>query len=133
MSLPEITASKRYAEFDFLTTEKQINLDRLSSELKMEPSILKKLNSALLKNCTPPDQKYQLRLPAGMKESAKIALNEIFAENNENNYPARHIVKKGETLWSISKKYGTSVLTLQKINGLKDGDILSEGKILYIR
>ena len=67
------------------------------------------------------------------KESAKIALNEIFAENNENNYPTRHIVKKGETLWSISKKYGTSVLTLQKINGLKDGDILSEGKILYIR
>lgn len=133
MSLPEITASKRYAEFDFLTTEKQINLDRLSSELKMEPSILKKLNPALLQNCTPPEQKYQLRLPAGMKESAKIALNEIFAENNENNYPARHIVKKGETLWSISKKYGTSVLTLQKINGLKDGDILSEGKILYIR
>ena len=66
-------------------------------------------------------------------ESAKIALNEIFAGDNENNYPARHIVKKGETLWSISKKYGTSVLTLQKINGLKDGDILSEGKILYIR
>ena len=63
----------------------------------MEPSILKKLNSALLKNCTPPDQKYQLRLPAGMKESAKIALNEIFAENNENNYPTRHIVKKGES------------------------------------
>ncbi len=37
--------------------------------------------------------------------------------------PANHIVSKGDTLYSISKKYGLSVAELKKINGLKSNAI----------
>lgn len=138
IELPKITASSRYADFDYITTNTQIPLDRLSSELKMEPSILKKLNSALLTASTPPDEKYELRLPSGMKKSAEIAIAEITKQAAQTTQAAQpeqtiHIVQKGETLWSISKKYGVSVKEIQKKNNLREGSPLETGKKLYIK
>ncbi|MHC5308966.1 glucosaminidase domain-containing protein [Myroides sp. LJL116] len=43
-----------------------------------------------------------------------------------------HVVKKGDTLYSISKLYNTSVAQVQKINQLK-GSMLSIGQVLKIR
>ncbi len=135
IELPKITTSSRYADFDYITTNTQIPLDLLSSELKMEPSILKKLNSALLTASTPPDEKYELRLPSGMKKSAEIAIAEIAKQAAQTTQPAQtiHIVQKGETLWSISKKYGVSVREIQNKNNLKEGSPLETGKKLYIK
>lgn len=52
----------------------------------------------------------------------------IIKENNENPISGYvsdriHRVQKGDTLFGISKKYGLSVDTLKKINGLKNNDI----------
>ncbi|WP_178842503.1 lytic transglycosylase domain-containing protein [uncultured Treponema sp.] len=77
LSLPKTTSSTRFADFDFIETTGKISLDRLSSELKMDFSILRELNPALVQGCTPPNQKYRLRLPSGMEKSARIALTEI--------------------------------------------------------
>src|SRR5690606_39214098 len=48
----------------------------------------------------------------------------------ENYYAAEsngvHIVKPGDTLWGISQKYGTTVVVLKQINGLKD-DLIHPG------
>ncbi len=140
IELPKITGSNRCADFDYITTDTQIALDRLSSELKMEPSILKKLNSALLTFATPPKEKYELRLPSGMKKSAEIAIAEI-TKPTKTDKPAQktpteprivHIVQKGETLWSISKKYGVTVKEIQQKNNLTEGSPLQTGKKLYI-
>ncbi len=146
IELPKITSSNRCADFDYITTDTQIALNRLSSELKMEPSILKKLNSALLTSATPPKEKYELRLPSGMKKSAEIAIAEITkptkADKPEQTVPAQktppaprivHIVQKGETLWSISKKYGVTVKEIQQKNNLTEGSPLQTGKKLYIK
>ncbi len=132
IELPKITPSVRYADFEYITTDTQINLDLLSSELKMEPSILKKLNSALLTSSTPPDEKYELRLPSGMKKSAEIAIAEI-TKTTKQTAKTIHVVQKGETLWSISKKYGVSVKEIQAKNNLKEGSPLETGKKLYIK
>lgn len=43
-----------------------------------------------------------------------------------------HVVKKGDTLYSISKQYNTSVAQVQKNNNLK-GSMLSIGQILKIK
>ncbi len=43
-----------------------------------------------------------------------------------------YVVKKGDSLYSIAKKYGTSVSTIQKDNGLKS-TALSIGQTLRIR
>ena len=45
-----------------------------------------------------------------------------------------YIVKKGDTLWNIAKKYKTSVSKIVNINNIEDENSLSIGqKILIIR
>lgn len=43
-----------------------------------------------------------------------------------------HVVRKGDTLYSLSKKYSTTVEEIKKINGLKGNDI-SIGQVLSIK
>ncbi|MBK1831178.1 LysM peptidoglycan-binding domain-containing protein [Verrucomicrobiaceae bacterium R5-34] len=45
--------------------------------------------------------------------------------------PIRHVIKKGDTLYGLSRKYGTSVTAIQRANGLK-GTNLRIGKSLLI-
>jgi LysM repeat protein len=45
--------------------------------------------------------------------------------------PIRHTIKKGDTLWGISRKYKTSVTAIQRANGLK-GTNLKIGRRLLI-
>lgn len=46
--------------------------------------------------------------------------------------PAKHYVQRGDTLWSIARRYGVSVEYLKKINGLQS-DALRVGTYLKIR
>ena len=45
--------------------------------------------------------------------------------------PRRHLVKKGDTLYGLSRKYGTSVSAIQRANGLK-GTTIRTGKTIVI-
>jgi len=45
---------------------------------------------------------------------------------------AQHVVRKGDTLYSISKKYNTSVEEIKKINDL-NGNTISVGQVLSIK
>ncbi len=44
----------------------------------------------------------------------------------------KHVVKKGETLWSISTKYGVSVESISKVNGISAKSGIQIGKTLKI-
>ncbi|MGN0740690.1 MAG: lytic transglycosylase domain-containing protein [Treponema sp.] len=68
-----------YYDFDYITVTESISLKALAKELRLDYQILKNLNLSLVKEKTPPDRKYRLRLPAGMALSCKDAL---FAINN---------------------------------------------------
>ena len=45
--------------------------------------------------------------------------------------PVRHVIKKGDTLWALSRKYNTTVTAIQRANGLK-GSNLKIGRTLLI-
>ncbi|MBO4488910.1 MAG: LysM peptidoglycan-binding domain-containing protein [Bacteroidales bacterium] len=47
--------------------------------------------------------------------------------------PAVHVVKKGDTLYSIAKRYHTTVAKLCKINHIKENSILSLGQKIKLR
>lgn len=76
VSLPHLTESKHYADFDYITTKSSISLERISSEIRLDHETLKKLNMELLLDRTPPFE-YKLRLPAGLLEAAEQAVSEI--------------------------------------------------------
>ncbi len=43
-----------------------------------------------------------------------------------------HIVKRGESLWTISRRYGQSLASILKLNDLRQGDIIKPGQILRV-
>jgi len=47
-------------------------------------------------------------------------------------FDGEHVVKKGDTLWSIATAYGLSVDTLAKRNGIGASAILSIGQSLKV-
>jgi membrane-bound lytic murein transglycosylase D len=131
VALPEISSSERFADFDYVTTSGQIFIERLENELRMEKGRLQALNPALIKNCTPPDSDYVLRLPTGMELSAHIALHAINAEKDRKQLVS-HTVQKGDTLYALARSYKSNVAAICAESGIQKNDILAIGKVLYI-
>ena len=77
---------------------------------------------------THPSKKSAIRLPLGMKKSALEALEKL----SPIEFPVKYTVQSGDSLWSISRKYGVSIASICEINNIKENAILRIGKILYI-
>lgn len=45
---------------------------------------------------------------------------------------ASHTIRVGDSLWGISRKYGTDVATLRKLNGLDESSVIVVGKTLRL-
>lgn len=82
---PEEGGYSPYIDFDYVTVNKKISLERLAVELKLDYETLYNLNLALVKGCTPPHKKYTIRLPIGMKEACEHAIFVITKEKNADN------------------------------------------------
>ncbi len=75
-------------EFDYITVNTSIHLHQLARELRIDENYFLQLNPSLIKEVTPPNQQYFIRLPLGMKDAAEHALCTI------NAYSSSFIVKK---------------------------------------
>ncbi len=53
-------------------------------------------------------------------------------ESTTSNAELKHRVKRGETLWRIANRYGTTAEHIKRENGLKD-DVLNPGQVLRIK
>ncbi len=53
-------------------------------------------------------------------------------DNNKQTQTIVHVVRRGETLKSIAKRYGVTVQQIRKLNGLKKGAIIRVGQKLVI-
>jgi len=91
---------------------------------------IKELNPEIRRWVTPPHySKYTLRIPAGKKESFLANFAAIPPEQKIK--WERHEVKKGETLASLAKQYGTTSEAIRDINRIRKNRI-SPGKHLLI-
>ena len=79
VSLPVLSTTTRYADFDYVTTTSTVSLERLAGELRLDYDTLKTLNSELLSERTPPTR-YRLRLPSGLGKAAADALAHMLHE-----------------------------------------------------
>ncbi len=89
------------------------------ADLTMRDFLL--LNPSYRSRWIPPGR-HEIRVPVGYVERF---INRI--EHLKKRYAKQtryHIVKRGETLSSIAKQYGISILTLKRLNGLKTNKIL---------
>ena len=68
--------------------------------------------------------------PTGMSTQSATASIEARAPRNRSD---KHIVRRGDTLWSIARSHGVTIESIASSNGLSSGDTLAVGQVLQIR
>jgi membrane-bound lytic murein transglycosylase D len=91
---------------------------------------LKGLNPALRRNQTPPEGSTDLRVPEGLGESTRAALEAI--PLSERVLYARYRVERGDTLSTIARRYGVTVSAIQGSNQMGRRTLIREKQILLI-
>jgi membrane-bound lytic murein transglycosylase D len=126
MTLPEPYAPLK---FDMAKVNKPTKLSVLAKALGLEASELTNLNPELRQDSTP-DREYNLRVPLGLEEKTLQAIAAIpkYVPPEYQTY----IVRSGDTLAAIARKFGTSVQTLIQINGLRSGYLIFPGQTLKL-
>ena len=118
------------AEYEEVEVEGGLPLPSLAEMAGTDAGTLRELNPALLRAETPPGERYSLRLPTGHGTPFELAYRQS-RETNEVEV-VTHEVKKGETLFSIARRYGQQVRVLMDLNGLTDSRLRIGQKLTVI-
>lgn len=116
-----------------------VSLSKIASKTGIQLSMLKKLNPHLRRGMTPASSKtYTLWVPdgrAGVVADARSALEKYRVRAKKTRSLASrkgyHIVRRGQSLSTIARRYGISVARLKRLNGLRSSKIQA-GKRLRI-
>jgi membrane-bound lytic murein transglycosylase D len=118
-------------ETERVPVDKATDLRVIAEAINVPVEDLRELNSHVLRWTTPPDDsEFQLILPKGYGEK----FNEKIASLPESKRVLfrEHVVKKGDTLGVIARKYGTTVAQLVQANNLGKTPVLRVGRTIII-
>lgn len=107
----------------------QVEVLSLSDYLQIKPELLYKLNAGYTKWASDPKDKSIFYIPIE-KYYLFESIDNPFIDSNQINWIS-HIVKRGDSLWELAKKYDTEVKVIKNINYL-EGDLLSIDETLLI-
>ena len=127
-AIDKMIEDKSSDQFDYITMAGMISLKEISRVTGIEEDVVKFLNPALYRNCTPAGETYDLRLPFGTGEEAAAALKDSGSATDAILYT----VVKGDSLWGISRRYGVTVTDLCQVNNIRENDILSIGQKVIV-
>lgn len=120
-------------------------LSAVAAAVGVSENEVKRLNPHLVKAMTPPGKKaYAVRVPRGRSErfaanfadvqkaAAEKAAQERREEQRRLAAARRHTVRRGESLWTIARRYDTTVKKVQAANGLGSRSRIRPGQRLVI-
>ncbi len=117
-------------EYDTIELEATFSLQQIARLANVSPKIIKQFNPALTGNIAP-SGKYSIKVPSGVKEN--------FLQQYKNNPPDRveiiyksYKVRKGDTLFKIAKRFGTTVNAIKADNNLRSSRWINVGMNLRI-
>ena len=118
-------------KFEKIRISTPVKLATLSQALGLDPLVLTILNPELRFDSTP-NYDYELRVPEayGAKCLACIATLPQYVPPDV--VTDRYMVRKGDTLGEIARKYRTSVDAIVRLNGLHSRTLIREGWVLRI-
>jgi len=108
---------------------RQVSLDILAAEAGIDRELLRRLNAELLYGISPTDSGYRLKVPAVQLEQINTVLEREDLKLIRYHY---HVVKNGDTLWSMSRHYGTSLDIIEQHNPGVKNRYLKIGETLII-
>ena len=104
-------------EWTSVPLRRQVSLDILAQEAGIDRDLLRNLNAELLHGISPAGG-YSLKIPLAQLENVSEVLEREDIRLIRYHY---HIVRHGDTLWSMSRHYGTSLDTIEQHNpGITD-------------
>jgi membrane-bound lytic murein transglycosylase D len=124
-------------EFDHIQVSKSVNLKNMAAAMGMEYDELKLLNPKFRGEIAPlKGSSLELRIPIGQQQVALAAAEKSFVDKVEYVADAGdteiHRVRSGESLYTIARKYHTTVAWLRDTNDLKNGRKLRIGQKLAV-
>jgi membrane-bound lytic murein transglycosylase D len=126
ITLPDIEP----LEFDIVTVKDATDLKLIADLADTDLQVVKELNSALLRYCTPPKTEMDVKVPKGKGALCAQRLADIPPEKRIT--WRQHRIRPGETLSQISTAYGTSITALKSLNGIKNSHKIRAGTTLIV-
>ena len=121
-------------DVEFVSVAPGTNLAAVARTLGVSVNTLRTLNPVLVKGVTPPGASYRLRVPAGTNMNVQMAPESVRAAPD--GAPAVmghvHVVRSGDTLRSIARRYGVSLADLMRRNNVTANDLLRPGQRLVV-
>ena len=117
-------------EFDQVEIKDATDLKVIARCADTTVKTVKDLNPACKRWTTPPKTEILIKVPKGSGELCQAKLAEI--PESERVTWRRHRVRRGETLSVIARKYGTTVSSLKKLNGIRNSHFIREGISLVV-
>lgn len=118
--------------YDTVTLSRSVKLADLEKELGLVDGVLPALNPELRRSATPPEA-YDLKVPIDVTgETLLASLAELPRYTPPVVETSIHVVRSGESLSVIASRYGTSVSTLMRLNGLSNPNRLRVGQRLRV-
>ncbi|MBI2609217.1 MAG: transglycosylase SLT domain-containing protein [Deltaproteobacteria bacterium] len=116
--------------YEEVALTKPVDLHEVAKSIEISYEELKKLNPELKGFSTPLDlDHYTLKVPENKKEIFLVELESIPALKKTDLH--QHQVSYGDTLWALSRTYGTSIPQIKKMNNLTS-NVLRIGQRLVI-
>ncbi len=115
--------------FETIEVPDALDLQFLAKESGIALDELRELNPAIRRDLTPARSTTTLRLRPGTTASAEAALN----STPRDQWAPRmiHTVRSGDSLYSIARKYGSSVSAIRQANALR-GSLIRPGQNLIV-
>lgn len=123
------------ADVEFVSIPATTHLTAVAKASGVSTDTLRNLNPVLVKGVTPPGGAYRLRVPAGTSGAIQSALLPGKPAGVASRGAVRadtHVVRTGETVSSIAKRYGVSVGDVLRWNKLASGDVIRPGDRLVV-
>jgi len=100
-------------EWTTISLRRQISLDILAQEAGIERELLRNLNAQLLHGISPAGTGFSLRVPLSHLDNVSSVLEREDLNLIRYYY---HVVRQGDTLWSLSRHYGASLNLIEQHN-----------------
>ena len=114
-----------------VTVNKATDLRVISEAIDLPLEELRGLNTHILRWTTPPDDpEFELILPKGYAERFNQQITSLPASKRV--LIREHVVRKGDTIGAIARKYGTSIAQLALANDLGNQKVLRVGQSLIV-
>lgn len=125
--------------FDEIELADYVSIETLVRHLGLSENVLREWNPAIRKAAFQGDARlprgYRLRVPEGQGNETSIAYAKIPSdERHSRQIPAtHHVVRTGDSLSRIARRYGTSVHHLTEINGIRNPHRIYRGQKILVR